>query len=776
MNKKLLLVSAVAILATLQVKAQTKIGGNPATLNVNAILELESATKGLLLPRLALTGTNTIPPMAGTSIAAGMTAYNTATAGTGVNAVTPGYYYHNGTVWVRIASQSDIIASSSAWVNNPGATRVELGATSTGGNRAAGTEVVATDGGRFGIGTSSPSTTLDVNGSVRVRVLPEGSSATATTPDQIVTTDINGNFRKLPISTIVNGSETKISNTGSNVVITGTGTNTDPYMLNSVAENATSTNSNAITASTTQVAVSATNVQGAISDLATAIKTVQNSNDGSQTKVTAGTNVSVTGTGTTATPYVVNSPVETAANTPSTAITASSTKVAVTATNVQGAIDNLATAIITNKANGSETKISNTGSNVVITGTGTATDPYMLNSVAENATSTNSNAITASTTQVAVSATNVQGAISDLATAIIANKANGSETKISNTGSNVVITGTGTTADPYKLNSVAESAASTSNTVVNASATSVSVPAGNVQTAIESLAQSIITNKVKLANGTNTTVSGTGTTADPYKVNGIPESAANTSNTVINATSTSVGVPAGNVQNALAVLATSIAGQDGTDDAWVNNTTTNVVELKTKSNGTTTRTNGTQFIIKDNGSTVIGSSKLTYPSRLTLVSDNISTSANSYLDDNLEVLSFGNNANNSPYPVVDISSSFGTEASPANFPNCTSSPIGVGAVRWNARAGGNKVEVARIGVSYIGNGSTSLGEMNFTTNGNDNQLVLSSSGGVGVGMKTTTSSFAVEGLKHYNDNTAAKNGGLKVGDFFRTLGDVRVVY
>ncbi|SHH56778.1 tail fiber domain-containing protein [Flavobacterium defluvii] len=59
--------------------------------------------------------------------------------------------------------------------------------------------------------------------------------------------------------------------------------------------------------------------------------------------VTAGTNVTVTGNGKTGTPYVINSPVETALLTPSVPIVASATTIAVPSTNVQGAIEDLAT-------------------------------------------------------------------------------------------------------------------------------------------------------------------------------------------------------------------------------------------------------------------------------------------------------------------------------------------------------------------------------------------------------------------------------------------------
>lgn len=81
--------------------AQVGIGTtNP---NSNAKLDITSTVAepgGLLLPRLALTGTANTTPLA--AHVAGMTVYNTATAGD----VTPGYYYNDGSQWVRIAAAS----------------------------------------------------------------------------------------------------------------------------------------------------------------------------------------------------------------------------------------------------------------------------------------------------------------------------------------------------------------------------------------------------------------------------------------------------------------------------------------------------------------------------------------------------------------------------------------------------------------------------------------------------------------------------------------------
>jgi len=90
---------------------QQKIGNNPTIINPNAALQVDSTTKGLLLPRLGLTATNSFAPLA--AHVAGMTVYNTATVGTGLTAVTPGYYYNDGSQWVRVATGGD--AKTEPW-------------------------------------------------------------------------------------------------------------------------------------------------------------------------------------------------------------------------------------------------------------------------------------------------------------------------------------------------------------------------------------------------------------------------------------------------------------------------------------------------------------------------------------------------------------------------------------------------------------------------------------------------------------------------------------
>ncbi|MCF8258056.1 MAG: hypothetical protein K9J06_10895 [Flavobacteriales bacterium] len=69
------------------------------TRDASAILDVRSATQGVMVPRVALTtGTGSAAPVA--APAASLLIYNTATVGD----VTPGYYYWNGTGWTRLMS------------------------------------------------------------------------------------------------------------------------------------------------------------------------------------------------------------------------------------------------------------------------------------------------------------------------------------------------------------------------------------------------------------------------------------------------------------------------------------------------------------------------------------------------------------------------------------------------------------------------------------------------------------------------------------------------
>lgn len=75
------------------------------TTTPRAALEVEATDGGVLIPRVALTSgideITVINPQGG-SLEVSTMVYNTATAGAGINAVTPGFYYWNGVRWLAV--------------------------------------------------------------------------------------------------------------------------------------------------------------------------------------------------------------------------------------------------------------------------------------------------------------------------------------------------------------------------------------------------------------------------------------------------------------------------------------------------------------------------------------------------------------------------------------------------------------------------------------------------------------------------------------------------
>jgi trimeric autotransporter adhesin len=103
MKKRILTIATTLCLS--YANAQMKLGNNPTTTNANALLELESTNKGLLLPRIALANTSSPTPLP--AHIAGMVVYNTANNGI----VSPGFYCNDGTNWLK----SSNLTYSNVW-------------------------------------------------------------------------------------------------------------------------------------------------------------------------------------------------------------------------------------------------------------------------------------------------------------------------------------------------------------------------------------------------------------------------------------------------------------------------------------------------------------------------------------------------------------------------------------------------------------------------------------------------------------------------------------
>jgi hypothetical protein len=105
------LLFSTIFLLTISIKAQN-VGINNANLapDPSAGLDVNYTDKGLLIPRVSLTGTNDVTTVPGA--ATSLLVYNTAT----VSDVTPGYYFWDGTQWVRLLNTGN--AGGLEWLLN----------------------------------------------------------------------------------------------------------------------------------------------------------------------------------------------------------------------------------------------------------------------------------------------------------------------------------------------------------------------------------------------------------------------------------------------------------------------------------------------------------------------------------------------------------------------------------------------------------------------------------------------------------------------------------
>jgi hypothetical protein len=125
--------------------AQVAINTSGANPDASAGLDVSFTNKGVLITRVALTQTTLASPV--TSPLTSLMVYNTAT----VNDVTPGYYYWNGSRWVRIAGNGTCNTANFVLKSN--------------GTDATCSQIFD-NGTNVGIGTISPQEKLEVNGQI----------------------------------------------------------------------------------------------------------------------------------------------------------------------------------------------------------------------------------------------------------------------------------------------------------------------------------------------------------------------------------------------------------------------------------------------------------------------------------------------------------------------------------------------------------------------------------------------------------------------------------
>lgn len=137
----------IALCFGIQLTAFSQVGINTSSPNASAQLDVTASNKGFLPPRVALTSITDNSTIS--SPANGLLIYNTSSAGSSTNAVTPGYYYFDGSKWQRLINHDKQTTKHTVLINNVAASTSSLnGPTNvsnwTGTYSASGGDVVVT--------------------------------------------------------------------------------------------------------------------------------------------------------------------------------------------------------------------------------------------------------------------------------------------------------------------------------------------------------------------------------------------------------------------------------------------------------------------------------------------------------------------------------------------------------------------------------------------------------------------------------------------------------
>lgn len=106
----------IALCFSLQLATFSQVGINTSSPNASAQLDVTASNKGFLPPRVALTSITDNSTIS--SPASGLLIYNTASAGSSTNAVTPGYYYYDGSKWQRLINHDKQTTKHTVLINN----------------------------------------------------------------------------------------------------------------------------------------------------------------------------------------------------------------------------------------------------------------------------------------------------------------------------------------------------------------------------------------------------------------------------------------------------------------------------------------------------------------------------------------------------------------------------------------------------------------------------------------------------------------------------------
>ena len=152
-SSRSLALTALLIAGSLAGRAQGVRIGTPGQPDASAVLDLVSGTKGALLPRVA--ATTDVP-----SPATGLIVYQTGG--------TAGYYYYTGTGWQQLATAAGAAITASNGLTKTGQNVALGGSLANPTTILQGGNSLSITGGNVGVGTATPSATLETNGDFRV--------------------------------------------------------------------------------------------------------------------------------------------------------------------------------------------------------------------------------------------------------------------------------------------------------------------------------------------------------------------------------------------------------------------------------------------------------------------------------------------------------------------------------------------------------------------------------------------------------------------------------
>jgi hypothetical protein len=202
-----------------------QVGIGTASIHASAKLQIEATDKGFLPPRVSLTSTTDVSTIL--TPATGLLVYNTATAGSSPSNVVPGFYYYNGSSWIKLVIASDKVSNVTGIISiaNGGTGNTNGSITGTGALslNAGGTNqnvTLSPSGtgktilnGNVGIGNITATTTLEVgsaNGTIPGEILLNPTSGSNEGGQLVIKKSVAGSTKDWNIDQFVDNSNPRL--------------------------------------------------------------------------------------------------------------------------------------------------------------------------------------------------------------------------------------------------------------------------------------------------------------------------------------------------------------------------------------------------------------------------------------------------------------------------------------------------------------------------------------------------------------------------------------